>query len=243
VPDPSANFRINLNQNLWGLVVGLAALGIGERCKICKLTLFGIFISSLMSLSLPATTIRLYYQLLPREVLRMTILCLYISPFAAVSIIASMIFVGIWIVFWWPYRKTPSRPFHFDPQDAWEENRAKPSGRSYPLSAKSATFLPFLEHYIGVTKLMVTVAAASIAFGGDKGQQTPILIVIAKLSLAWSILFGVCFCLVLLWRYDEYGQDSKSYTTWWYSIVFASCASSFVCFIAGYLVWGWGLSR
>jgi hypothetical protein len=57
MPDPSANFKINLNQNLWGLVVGLAALGIGERYQLCKLSLFGVFISSLMSLSLLATTI------------------------------------------------------------------------------------------------------------------------------------------------------------------------------------------
>jgi hypothetical protein len=170
--------------------------------------------------------------------------CISISPFAGVSIVALLVFGAMWTGFWWPYRKqVPSYPFHFDPQDAWDENKTKSSGRSYPLSARSATFLPFLEHYIGVTKLMVTVAAASIAFGGDKGQKAPMLIVIAKLLLAWSILFGVCFCLVLLWRYDEYGQDSKSYTRWWYSTVFASCASSFVCFIAGYLFWGWGLSR
>jgi hypothetical protein len=57
MPDPSGNFKINLNQNLWGLVVGLGALGIAERYNLCRLGCFGLFISGLMSLSLLATTI------------------------------------------------------------------------------------------------------------------------------------------------------------------------------------------
>jgi hypothetical protein len=130
--------------------------------------------------------------------------------------------------------------FYFDPQDC---AKSDPKGRLFPLSAASATFLPFLDHYIGVTKLMVTVAAASIAFGGDKNQKPAVLIVIAKLLLAWSILYGVFFCVVLLWRYDEYAQDMTSYTRAWYSTVFASGFASFFCFIAGYIFWGWGLSR
>jgi hypothetical protein len=40
---------------------------------------------------------------------------------------------------------------------------------------------------------MVTIAAASIAFGGDKARQPVLLILIGKLLLAWSILFGVFF--------------------------------------------------
>jgi len=32
---------------------------------------------------------------------------------------------------------------------------------------EEATFKPMLKHYIGVTQLLVTVAAASIAFGGN----------------------------------------------------------------------------
>jgi len=57
MPDASENFKINLNQNLWGLVVGLGALGTAEHYRLCKLGWFGLFISGLMSLSLVATTI------------------------------------------------------------------------------------------------------------------------------------------------------------------------------------------
>jgi hypothetical protein len=161
---------------------------------------------------------------------------------------AALLFYGlVWIAFWWPHRH--SGYFYFDPQDCAkafelpEGTKPKPGGRVFPLSAKTATFLPFLEHYIGVTKLMVTIAAASIAFGGDRGQKPDLWIVVAKLLLAWSILYGVFFCIVLLWRYDEYAQNVESYTKGWYSTVFASGFAGFFCFIAGYITWGWGLSR
>jgi hypothetical protein len=57
MPSPSDNFKINLNQNLWGLVVGLAALGMAEHYHLSRLERFGLFISGLMSLSLLATPI------------------------------------------------------------------------------------------------------------------------------------------------------------------------------------------
>jgi len=68
-----------------------------------------------------------------------------------------------------------------------------------------------LKHYIGVAQLLITVAAASIAFGGDKNPRPVILIVVAKLFLAWSVFYGVLFCASVLYRYDEYTQNVKSY--------------------------------
>jgi hypothetical protein len=47
------------------------------------------------------------------------------------------------------------------------------------------------------------------------------------LDLAWSVFHGVLFCALLLWRYDEYTQNMKSYTLPWHSTVF--------------VVWGFGL--
>jgi hypothetical protein len=164
-----------------------------------------------------------------------------------VSVASVVCFALIWVGFWWPRRK--SRYFYFDPQDCAQAFEVPPDQtppvkrRVFPLSAKTATFLPFLDHYIGVTKLMITVAAASIAFGGDKSQRPEVFILAAKLLLAWSILFGVFFCGMLLWRYDEYAQDMESYTPLWYATVFASGFASFFCFITGYIVWGWGLSK
>ncbi len=96
-----------------------------------------------------------------------------------------------------------------------------------------------LKHYIGVTKLLVTVAAASIAFGNNssaKHGSPPITD--AKLFLAWSIFYGVAICAMLLWRYDEYAQNMNSYTLKWYSTIFALGFSSLLCFIVGYLLWG-----
>jgi hypothetical protein len=69
-----------------------------------------------------------------------------------------------------------------------------------------------VDRDIGVTQLLVTVAAASIAFGGDKNPRPALLIIVAKSFLAWSIFYGVLFCAFVLYRYDEYTQDVTSYT-------------------------------
>src|ERR1700751_5709729 len=99
--------------------------------------------------------------------------------------------------FWFPLLHNKGY-FYFDPQDCF---LAKPADRVLPESAKNATFEPMLKHFIGVTQLLVTVAAASIAFGGVNHAPSPV--VIAKLLLAWSIFDGVVFCALLLYRYDE----------------------------------------
>ena len=38
-------FKINLNQNLWALVISLAALGLGEYFNLNKLENFGILLT------------------------------------------------------------------------------------------------------------------------------------------------------------------------------------------------------
>jgi hypothetical protein len=70
MPNATENFKINLNQNLWGLVVGLAALGVAERYSLSKLACFGLFISGLMSLSLLATTISYTFKYCREKALR-----------------------------------------------------------------------------------------------------------------------------------------------------------------------------
>lgn len=49
------NFKINLNQNLWGLVVGLGALGIAEFYNLCILFWFSIAVSLIMVISVAVT--------------------------------------------------------------------------------------------------------------------------------------------------------------------------------------------
>ncbi len=51
------NFKINLNQNLWGLIVGLVPLGCAEYYELNVLLWFSVVVSSIMILSLIATTI------------------------------------------------------------------------------------------------------------------------------------------------------------------------------------------
>ena len=121
--------------------------------------------------------------------------------FLSVTATATGIFTLWWAVFWLTHRGQAH--FFFDPQDDFHAGRGD---RVFPKSAETATFEPMLKHYIGVTQLLVTIAAASIAFGGSSGSQasvTPVAIAIAKLLLAWSVFYGVLFCALLLWRYDE----------------------------------------
>jgi hypothetical protein len=54
--DPTENFKINLNQNIWGLVIGLTALGFAEFYHLTRLLLFGTIISAMGLISLFFTT-------------------------------------------------------------------------------------------------------------------------------------------------------------------------------------------
>jgi hypothetical protein len=157
-----------------------------------------------------------------------------------VSVGAVALFGLFWTVLWQSHKGAAY--IYFDPQDAVHAGNGKRSFRRSAASA-SATFEPMLKHYIGVTQLLVTVAAASIAFGGDKNPAPALLIVVAKLLLAWSICYGVLFCAFVLYRYDEYSQDVKCYTRAWYSTVEAFGFATLACFTLGYLAWGWGLAK
>src|SRR6266853_3258048 len=95
------------------------------------------------------------------------------SLFCVVAIVAVAIFCVLWFSFWRGYYFSPRRTSHFffDPQDSF---RADSENRTFPESAKTATFEPMLKHYIGVTQLLVTVAAASIAFGSNQSLSSGI---------------------------------------------------------------------
>lgn len=101
------------------------------------------------------------------------------------------------------------------------------------------TFEPHLKNYIDVMKLLVTIAAASIAFGGIQDNRTGVLA--AKLILAFSILYGVVFSGLLQFFYDEYTQNVHAYTRFRYSLIEALGFSALVCFIVGYFVWTFSL--
>ncbi len=54
---PQDQFKINFNQNLWGLVVGLVAMGTAEHYKLCTLFWFSVVVSAIMLMSLVVTTL------------------------------------------------------------------------------------------------------------------------------------------------------------------------------------------
>lgn len=147
-------------------------------------------------------------------------------------------FVVFWLI-WIPFRViNNSAAYFFDPQDAFKQD---PGNKKFPKSAENATFAIFLSNYTDVMKLLITVAAASIAFGGN--PQGIWQIATAKVALAWSILYGILFSALLLYRYDEYAQNVKSYTCNWYATIFAFGFSSLGCFIVGFMFWSWALAK
>ena len=50
------NFKINLNQNLWGLVVSFGFLGIAEYYELCVLFWFSVLPALAMAISIIFTT-------------------------------------------------------------------------------------------------------------------------------------------------------------------------------------------
>lgn len=50
-------FKINLNQNLWGLVVAFGALGVAEYFHLCTLFWFSAVLAGIMILSVAVTTL------------------------------------------------------------------------------------------------------------------------------------------------------------------------------------------
>jgi len=51
------NFKINLNQNLWGLILSILTLGISEYFDLKTLFVFGLILSIISSLSFSITLV------------------------------------------------------------------------------------------------------------------------------------------------------------------------------------------
>lgn len=51
------NFKINLNQNIWGLLLSLLTLGTSEYYKLVSLYYFGLILSIITSLSFVITLV------------------------------------------------------------------------------------------------------------------------------------------------------------------------------------------
>jgi hypothetical protein len=55
--DPTEQFKISLNQNLWGLVIGFSALGAAEHFHLPALFWFATIVSAVMLASTAVTTL------------------------------------------------------------------------------------------------------------------------------------------------------------------------------------------
>jgi hypothetical protein len=156
------------------------------------------------------------------------------------SIVGSLsIFVVLFGIF--RLRGRGSRWFYFDPQDYAFYEKDNLGERKLPIAAinQASTFAPLLTGYLGVAKLIITLAAASIAFGTNQNSKAGIVIV--KIILVFSILYGVTFTALLQFFYDGYTQDVGSYVPWRYALIQALGFSTLVCFVAGYFVWVFNL--
>ena len=111
---------------------------------------------------------------------------LHQAPVAIWPILACAFgFLTLLAGFKWSNRKATY--IYFDPQDFVHYENG--GGRKLPLAAEKSTFAPLLTNYLDVTKLLITVAAASIAFGG--GQHPPSGILIAKVFCPFQSSMGL----------------------------------------------------
>lgn len=149
---------------------------------------------------------------------------------ALVAVGCVVLFGSIWLTFW---KINRGRSYYFDAQDLIKYQDQ--GSRQLPQSAETGTFVENLKNYIDLTKLLITISAAAITFGGT--TSTSLGIFAAKIVLAFSILFGISFCAFMLYRYDEYNQNVHSYTKGWYCTVESLGFSTLISFFAGFLVW------
>jgi hypothetical protein len=87
--------------------------------------------------------------------------------------------------------------------------------------------------------VMVGLAAASISFGGLNVKDPNVLT--AKMLLAYSIAYALFFSIIVIFFYESYLHDLKSYTPSKIALVEASGVTAVICFALGYGYWAWHL--
>ena len=109
------------------------------------------------------------------------------------------------------FKLTPLGPYALDPQDAGSKGDR---GRG--------TFEPHNNNYLEVSKLVISVASASIGaialffFRADAIAQGLQRHIAWPLSFfVFSVVYGVSFIGLLVWRYEKYCHRPDSYTRPW----------------------------
>jgi hypothetical protein len=128
----------------------------------------------------------------------------------------------------------------FSPQHYWHYLKSKNQNleNKLPPESEKETFLPLLKQYFSLPKLLISIAAASIGFGGIYGQNNGIYH--AKFYLAGSIASGLLFSFLCLYFYESY-QHGNDYTIWKATLVEWVGVTCLVCFAFGYFAWALNL--
>ena len=125
---------------------------------------------------------------------------------------------------------------YFSPAD-YKQYRL--DAKKVPESSKATTFEPMMRQYFDLAKVLVSIAGASIVFGGLDTMNVGVYH--AKLFLAFSVACCLIFCLSCLKFYEDYTHDYTSYTPWKVAFVESFGVSGVVFFFSGYVWWALNL--
>src|SRR5947208_2208366 len=133
------------------------------------------------------------------------------------------------------FRSTPSGTYALDPHNAGSGTN---KGRG--------TFEPHNKNYLELAKLIIGLGSASIGavavffFRNDSSVQG------LQRHIAWplvffvaSVVYGVAFIGMLVWRYERYCHRPESYTRPWYALIRALGFSMLICLASGYAIFVW----
>lgn len=130
---------------------------------------------------------------------------------------------------------TAEGPYALDPQDGGTGG-----------SRGRGTFEPHNNNYLEVSKLVISVASASIGaialffFRADAVAQGLQRRIAWPLSFfVFSVVYGVSFIGLLVWRYETYCHRSDSYTRPWYVLSTSLGFSMLISLASGYAVFVW----
>jgi len=110
------------------------------------------------------------------------------------------------------------------------------------------TFEPHNKNYLELAKLTIGLGSASIGavavffFRNDTSAQAQGL----QHHVAWplicfvaSVVYGVAFIGMMVWRYEQYCHHSESYTRAWHSLILSLGFSMLIFLASGYAIFVW----
>jgi len=154
-----------------------------------------------------------------------------LTPSLSVILICALVEVTLFLILRFiTYRRDSF--LYFDPSDfhLYGVNKT-----NIPKSSETATFEPVMKQYFDLAKVLVTIAGASIVFGGL--DLSNVGVYQAKLFLAFSVACCLIFCLACLNFYETYTHDYTSYKPWKVSVVESFGVSGVLFFFTGYVWW------